>query len=154
MSQPAPNREEVRRRFEAAWNDRPPGSAPPDLESFLGPFDEPERSALRSELEELDRFYRGRSGDVVPAAGPVTHTGGPDETTSAPRPTADGTGDDASAAGAWTVDYVTIPHAGPAEPAGRPPTEPAAGRPWPATRSSASWAVGRWASSTRPGSAA
>src|SRR5437899_89033 len=98
MSQPAPSREEVRRRFEAAWNERPPGSTPPDLESFLGPFEEPERSAVRSELEELARVYRGRTGDAVLAAGPVTHTGAPDETTDGPRPTPGGTSGDGSAA--------------------------------------------------------
>jgi len=70
MTQSATTREEVQRRFEAAWNESLSGGAPPDLDSFLGPFEEPERSAVRAELLQLDQHFRRRSSEEV-----VAHSG-------------------------------------------------------------------------------
>src|SRR3954454_10304512 len=63
MTQPATAREEAQRRFKAAWNDSQSGGSPPDLDAFLAPFEEPERSAVRAELLELDQLFRRRSSD-------------------------------------------------------------------------------------------
>jgi len=73
MTQPATAREEAQRRFKAAWNDSQSGGSPPDLDAFLAPFEEPERSAVRAELLELDQLFRRRSSDEM-AAGSGTWT--------------------------------------------------------------------------------
>ncbi|MBI1918212.1 MAG: tetratricopeptide repeat protein [Planctomycetes bacterium] len=73
MTQPGTAREEAQRRFKAAWNDSLSGGNPPDLDSFLAPFEEPERSVVRAELLELDHLFRRRSSDAV-VAGPGTWT--------------------------------------------------------------------------------
>jgi len=67
MTQSVTAREEVQRRFEAAWNDSRSGGNPPDLDSFLAPFEEPERSAVRAELLQLDQLFRRRSSEEVVA---------------------------------------------------------------------------------------
>jgi hypothetical protein len=110
MSQPLLTREEIRRRFVAAWNDSLAGSTgltPPDLEPYLAPFEEPERSAVRSELEELDRSFRSK----VSCMG-----GASDETTDEPPRRSAGredTGDFVlKAEAAATTDHVPAGDAG------------------------------------------
>jgi tetratricopeptide (TPR) repeat protein len=64
--------EEIRRRFEAAWEAARHGQAPPDLEQYLTQLPEPERSKLRSVLESVVLAYRrhapGSADPVQPAA--------------------------------------------------------------------------------------
>jgi serine/threonine-protein kinase len=67
-----PPREEVLRRFAAAWADMVPGSPTPDIETFLSPFSEPERSAVRSELETMQAAYqRALTGEAPEVPQPM-----------------------------------------------------------------------------------
>jgi serine/threonine-protein kinase len=96
----SPHAEEVRRRFLALAESSRHGGPPPDLESLVASFDEPERSELRSELESLARsVVSDGTVDHVPTVDPdqaaaATTDIGPDATTdSAPEPQAGGTMD-------------------------------------------------------------
>ena len=61
----------VRRRFAAAWDEAARGQPPPDLDEYLHPVPEPERSRLRQELESVEQSYRRRvpnpTGTALPA---------------------------------------------------------------------------------------
>jgi serine/threonine-protein kinase len=75
---PAGSRDEVRRRFLAQVEASARGGPPPNVESFVTPFPEPERSRLRAELEALWRICRDRgplAGTTKPQLGATTgHT--------------------------------------------------------------------------------
>ena len=182
---------QLRRRFAAAWDDAlAQGSAPPELEKYLDGLPEPKRSQARPELEALDQSYRQRlgsgssepaatlPGETVPeplrreqetidyASPPKT----PDPKALLPQPAAtvhggpDGTGENGSAAGAFSVHEHAAENAPPrimlrqtrrarsliAGPRPRATARPACRRWWPVTKSSACWAAEGWAWSTRP----
>jgi len=65
--------EEVRRRFLAACEASARGGPPPDVEPFVAPLAEPERSRLRSELESIAGSYWERA----PSAETPNGTAGP-----------------------------------------------------------------------------
>src|SRR5262249_14837199 len=46
-------------RLEVAWRAAMTGGTPPMFEAFLAEVPEPQRDALRSELDAIDRRYRG-----------------------------------------------------------------------------------------------
>ena len=51
-------------RFDAAWQAALQGGTQPNIEDFLGYHSEPDRSALRRELELIDREYRDGLADA------------------------------------------------------------------------------------------
>jgi serine/threonine-protein kinase len=67
-SSPEPSREEVRRQFLAACAATKDGP-PPDLESFIALFDEPERSSVREELEHLRQSQKASAPTKVDRIG-------------------------------------------------------------------------------------
>jgi hypothetical protein len=69
-SSPEPSLDEARARFLAACESGSGDGQPPDLEAFLAPFEEPEYSSLRAQLEEIKRKYESKesatpSGDLA-----------------------------------------------------------------------------------------
>src|SRR5262249_29518907 len=148
--------ETLRRQFESAWQEALAGRPPPQIDTYLTQVPEAERTALRGELDRLERDYRQRhqvaglttadmatTGPAGPAVPPLWWPRGrapPGRRRPRPRPR--------GCAG------------GPAPRTGMPrssrwaPTAPQSRQSppwWPGTRSRASWAGAGWASSTRPG---
>jgi serine/threonine protein kinase/tetratricopeptide (TPR) repeat protein len=105
----------ARARYLAACESSGDGP-PPDLEQFLAPFDEPERSELRSELEQISRIHeRSRSrfdsgSQVRPAATRSDQT--LETRKDPPQPVSDGTIDHAPPAPDRTIDHSDRPEAG------------------------------------------
>jgi serine/threonine protein kinase len=62
---PAGFRDELRRRFLAEIEASSHGGPQPNLESFVAPFEEPERSELRAELEALRQSSREREASLA-----------------------------------------------------------------------------------------
>jgi serine/threonine-protein kinase len=137
-SGPEPSREEVRRQFLeacAASGDGPP----PDLESFVAVFKEPERSSLREELESLRRSRRPASATRSELVGDTREPdpGGTVDDVPDPRGTVDypaarrSTPDlqiDQPADGAGTVDHAPAPGGTVNDPAPDATTDHAASR--------------------------
>jgi eukaryotic-like serine/threonine-protein kinase len=76
-----PSQEEARKQFLAAFESGRDGP-PPNIESFVADFDEPERSLLRAELEALRIAHSGSGADSAPgsAAAKGTKTDGAADT--------------------------------------------------------------------------
>jgi hypothetical protein len=63
--------QEIAEEFESAWQKASGGGPPPTIDVYLTEVSEPERSAIRKSLEQIDQLYRDQlsTDDLAQDAG-------------------------------------------------------------------------------------